>query len=200
MYVENSHGYKPAGGVSTGGGIHVGGAFTSPKGMYHQLLRTNPYEWEMIREAAAQHRGYTPNPMWPVMTDKNMVRDSDNYDRIVNSHSPSLAAKHLFRESQTAPSGGAFYDSLKHTLRSAAHGYNKLSKWSDPWVNDERLQQYMPFLRDASQFKSNTDPFFQDVEAQLSRGRKRPRPIELQPNSQNNTFIGASSSGLGNTL
>lgn len=113
-----------------GGSLHTGGGFVpgDPQAMYRHVLHMNPYQVEMMREAAAQLLGGKPSGFFPKMVDDNepLEAPAEDYENIIqmpNAH----AMGRMLEADDGHVKGGGFFSGLKHVIRKIGKWYNPVS-------------------------------------------------------------------------
>lgn len=113
------------GGSETGGTL-VGGMFTGADGAglshhaYHTILSLNPHQFEAVKEAAAQHAGHVPSPMWGPIKGGTLASHINDYRNIMHSATNGILANHISALHGTLPGVGLAKAAL-HSVQSA-HG------------------------------------------------------------------------------
>ena len=82
--------------------------------MYHELMKTSPADWEMMRELASQSLGNPVSPMWFQM--KTVDAPKKDLQTIAESRGPHIMA-HMGEAV-----GGSLWGTVKNTAQAAAAG------------------------------------------------------------------------------
>lgn len=115
---------------------------SSPEKNLVDVRNLNDYEFELVREVAAQIAGYEPSEMWGKLTREGMRGDRKHYEDIMDSDSQ----QHLHLMAQFDEKGGSFSNVLKHVLNVGSKVVSGGSKVLGYASKHPQIYKYLPYV------------------------------------------------------